>query len=89
VVEKDGYFLCALTVEDPAPPGVLYEAEAGKRLIAIEMVFGNISGEMVTTNPLDATLIDAEGYKYMPELGGRDGQLEMVSLNLARRCGAG
>jgi hypothetical protein len=81
VVEKDGYFLCALTVEDPTTPGLFYEAEVGKRLIAVEVVVGNVSGEMVTTNPLDATLIDADGFVYRPELAGRDGQLELMDLN--------
>lgn len=81
VAEKDGYFLCALTVEDPTTPGLFYEAEAGKRLVAVEVVVGNVSGEMITTNPLNATLIDADGFKYVPELAGRDGQLAMVSLN--------
>jgi len=77
VVEKAAISCAPWTVEDPTTPGLFYEAETGKRLIAVEVVVGNVSGEMVTTNPLDATLIDADGFKYMPELAGRDGQLEM------------
>jgi hypothetical protein len=81
VVEKGGYFLSALAVEDPATPGLFYKAEAGKRLIAVEVVVGNVSGEMVSPNSLGATLLDADGLKYRSELGGRDDELALVSIN--------
>jgi hypothetical protein len=81
VVEKDGYSLSAANVEDPATPGILYEAKEGMKLVAIEIVVGNISGEQISVNPLNATLLDNEGFSYKATLGGRDEQIELVDLN--------
>jgi len=85
VVERDGYFIQATTGEDPAPPGPLYRAESGKKLVAVELVVGNVSGTAITVNPLNATLLDGDGFTYQAELGGRDGQIELVSLNPGER----
>ena len=81
VVEQDGYSLTAATVEDPAKPGVIFRPEKGKRLLAVEAVVGNVSGAKITVNPLNATLVDADGFLYKPTLGGRYGQIELVELN--------
>jgi len=80
-VEQDGYFLSALTIEDPATPGLFYQAEAGKRLVAVEVVVGNISVSKLSVNPLSATLLDSEGFTYQAELGARDGQLATLDVN--------
>jgi len=81
VVEQDGYSLTAVMVEDPTKPGVIFRPEKGKRLLAVEVVVGNVSGAKITVNPLNATLVDADGFLYKPTLGGRDGQIELVELN--------
>jgi len=80
VVEQYGYLLSAVAVEDPTTPGMFYEPESGKKLIAIEIIVGNISGEALSVNPLYATLLDSEGFIYQPELAGRDGQIVTVYL---------
>lgn len=74
-VEQYGYLLSAVTAEDPTTPGRLYTPKEGKKLVAIEIIVGNVSGEPLHVNPLDATLVDSEGFTYEVELGGRDGQL--------------
>lgn len=81
VVEQDGYSLTASTVEDPTKPGIIFKAEKGKRLIAIEVVIGNVAGAKITVNPLNAVLVDADGFLYKPTLGGRDGQIALTELN--------
>lgn len=80
VVEQFGYSLSATSVEDPAPPGILYDPKQGLKLVAVEIVVGNISGDQITVNPLNAILVDAGGFLYAPELAGRDGQIELVDL---------
>lgn len=85
VVERDGYSLTAVTVEDPATPGILYTPIEGSKLIAVEIVVANISGEQISVNPLHSYLVDTSGYVYSVELGGRDGQLELVDLNAGER----
>jgi hypothetical protein len=79
-LEKDGYTLAALVVEDPAEPGLFYEPEEGERLVAVEIVVGVTDGEPITSNALYATLMDADGFAYALELVGRDGQLDTVDL---------
>ncbi|NLE74293.1 MAG: DUF4352 domain-containing protein [Actinobacteria bacterium] len=79
-VEGGGYGLAANEVENPAKPGLLYQAEAGKKLVAVDVVIYNLSGEPLSANPLNAQLIDKEGLTFTAELGGRDGQVQTVTL---------
>ena len=80
VTEGCGCLLFAVTLEDPATPGVLYDAQSGKRLVAVEVIVGNVSAATLEVNPLNATLIDSGGFTYQPELAGRDGQIGLVGL---------
>jgi len=61
LVER-GYSLTALQVKDPAEPGILYGKEEGKRLIAVEIIVGNVDGKPVSSNILNATLVDTDGF---------------------------
>lgn len=73
VVEQYGYSLSATAIEDPAIPSWMADLEPGEKLVAIEIIVGNVSGETLSVNPLYATLIDSEGFSYDVDLGGRDG----------------
>ena len=86
VFEQYGYSLSATAVEDPTTPGMLYEAEEGYKLVAIEIVVGNVSGEVLTVNPLNAILVDSNGFVYQPELAGRDEQIALVDLNVGEKA---
>jgi len=81
IVEQYGYLLSAITVEDPTTPGMFYKPESGKKLAAVEIIVGNVSGEALSVNPLNATLLDSEGFTYQPELAGREGQIMTVDLS--------
>ena len=82
VVEQYGYSLAAVKVEDPAKPGRLTELESGEKVVAVEIVVGNVSGEPLSVNPLYAELVDEEGFVYEVELAGRDGgQIGVTDLN--------
>jgi len=82
VVENYGYTLSAVTVEDPATnPGYFYEQEEGKKLIAIEFVVGNLSGETFSSNVLYAALVDTQGFVYGAEAGAVDNQIELLDVN--------
>ena len=74
-VSDYGYALTAISVQDPATPGMFYTAVAGTKLIAVEVVISNLSGDMLTVNPLFATLLDKDGFTYDAELAGVDDQL--------------
>lgn len=86
VVEQYGYLLTALTVEDPTTPGMFYEAEDGKKLVAVEIILGNISGNPLSVNPLYATLVDTEGFIYQPELAGREDQILTITLSSGEKA---
>jgi len=45
---------------------MFYEPTPGFKLVAVEIVVGNVSGEMFTANPLSAMLVDANGFVYRP-----------------------
>ena len=62
--QKGGYFLLALSVSDPAVSGYYLTPEPGNRIILVEMILGNISGEMLSTNPLYALVVDSNGSAY-------------------------
>lgn len=85
VIEVGGYSFSAVAIEDPATPGLLYQKQEGKRLVAVQVIIGNVSADVLTTNPLDITLLDADGFSYQADLGGRDGQLNLVTLQKGER----
>jgi hypothetical protein len=80
-IEKFGYALTPLSVSDPATPGMFYQAEAGKKLVAVEVIISNVSGDVLGVNPLNASLLDKDGFVYQAELGGVDDQIGTVDLN--------
>jgi len=80
-VQENGYSLSAVNFEGPAPAGPLYTPREGRKLVAVEIVLANQSEEVALLNPLDALLVDSEGYVYAEQLGGREGELAPVSLN--------
>lgn len=85
VLEQEGYSFSILQVEDPATPSLFFQPEAGKRLVAFEVIVGNVSGDALTVNPLDTTLLDADGFAYQAELGGREGQVFLEEINPGER----
>jgi hypothetical protein len=79
-VESSGLALAALTLADPATPGLLYTQEAGTRLIAVELVIANTSDKTQRVNPLSASLVDAEGFVVTPELASVSNQIPTILL---------
>jgi hypothetical protein len=80
-VSEHGYALCAIEVEDPAPHGMFYTEQPGKKLVTVRLVVGNIAGDPHTVNPLNAVLIDDDGLTYDLELAGRDSQMATAGIN--------
>ena len=80
-IQNYGYALTALSVADPATPGMLYQAETGKKLVAVEVIISNVSGDVLGVNALNATLLDNDGFVYQAELGGVDDQIGTLDLN--------
>lgn len=78
--EAGGYTLSAAALEDPAPAGLFYTPVEGRKLVAVDIILGNVSGAALTVNPVFAFLVDAEGYVYPGRLFGRDGTIESVTL---------
>ena len=85
-VEMEGYTLGALTVENPATrPGVFYQPQPGTKLIAVEIVVGNVAGEQFNSNPLYATLVDADGFLVGAGNTILEGEMEMLEVNPGER----
>ncbi len=81
VLEDKGYLLCALAVENPATrPGVFYEAEAGNKLVAVDFIVGNVSGETMSSNVLYAVLVDSDGFAYGAESGAVEDSIELLDV---------
>jgi hypothetical protein len=81
VVEQGGYSLSATSVDDPTPAGSFVDVKPGYRLVAVEIVVGNIDGAELSVNPLSVYLIDTDGYVYAAELGGSaKGQIDLTDL---------
>ena len=86
VIEQDGYSLVAEAVEDNASPGILYTPTEGTKLIAVQIVVGNESGDQITVNALNSYLVDTNGYVYDAESGGSSNeQIDLVDLNAGER----
>lgn len=81
-----GMGLTAVTLEDPATPGMFYTAEPGTRLVAVEIIISNIGTDSVSVNPLYITLVDAEGYLHEVVLAGRDDQIDTLDLAPGERA---
>lgn len=90
VFEQYGYSLSATAVEDPTTPskfyGMFHKSKEGCKLVAIEIVVGNVSSKTLSVNPLYATLVDSNRFVYQPELAGRDEQLATVYLNAGEKA---
>jgi hypothetical protein len=81
VVEQDGLALTALQIEDPATPGSLYQPADGKRLVAVEVVLGNVDQERFAASPTYLTLLDSEGFTYPFAVAAQDA-LALASVTL-------
>ena len=78
--EGYGYSLSATALEDPSSASVLYPLRKGYKLVAVEIVVGNVSGDELTVMPYSAMLVDTEGFVYGPEFAARAGQLGVLRL---------
>jgi hypothetical protein len=76
-----GYALTAISVQDPAVPNKLSPIESGNKIIAVEVIISNLSGDMLNVNPIYATLVDAEGNVYKLEFPGVDYPMATLNLN--------
>jgi len=82
-----GFGLFLLSGIFPARPGMLYTARNGYKLVAVEIVLGNVSvSEALSVNPLYAYLVDNNGFVYSAELGGRDDQIDTVDLGTGEKA---
>lgn len=72
-VSDRGVELTALSVVDPATPGILYTPVEGMRLVAIETQIRNVdAAEPISVNPLYVYLVDDLGFVYEAELGATE-----------------
>ena len=81
VVEDGGLALTALQIEDPATPGTLYQPAPNTRLVAVEVVLGNIDLERFAAGPSALTLIDSEGRTYPFAVAAQD-DVAMAAITL-------
>lgn len=79
-VDGAGFGLAALSLQDPAVPGMFYTQQPGSRLVAVEVIVANTSDQVQTVNPLSASLVDADGFVVTLELASVDNQLATLAL---------
>ncbi len=79
-VEGNGYALTVLSVEDPATPGPLFPLLVNHKLVAAEVRIDNLSGPALLVSPLYFTLVDADGFIYIPAIRARDGEIATGEL---------
>lgn len=85
VSEFGGYSFAAVSIQDPAEPGLFFESREGMRLVALEVIVGNVFGKTFSSNVLNATLVDDNGFIYAPELAAVDDQLELIEVQPGER----
>jgi hypothetical protein len=80
-IQYKGYVLTVIKVADPAKPGVLYQAETGKKLVGIEVNISNLSGDDLSVNVMDFNLLDKDGFKYSSDFGDMDNEIASVDIS--------
>jgi hypothetical protein len=82
-VEQGGYSLTVVGVEDPATPGPRYNPSPGTRLMVVEIVVRNESGvRKMKVEPLNATVLDTEGFKYVADVHAIEDSIERKELDV-------
>ncbi len=82
-VEQGGYSLTVVGVEDPATPGPRHNPSPGTRLMVVEIIVRNENGaRAMTVDPLNATLLDTDGFKYVADLRAIDDVIERKELDV-------
>jgi len=80
--QESGYAVTALKVADPATPIFInYTAKAGMKLVAVDVVISNISGESLYATPRDVDLLDSNNLTYQNEIDAVDNSFNPVALN--------
>lgn len=80
VTREGDAWAVALGIADPAKPSEFFKVDAGRKLVAVELVLGNAGEGTVSVNPLYATLVDATGQVYQPEITALGDQLQSMEL---------
>lgn len=70
------------SVVDPAAASMFYTAQAGQHLVSVNVIVDNQSGEAVSINPLNATLVDSQGLLHSAELGAAEDQAQIATMDL-------
>ncbi len=88
--EQSGCSLSAVAREDSVPHEMVgnYAIEHmkdGYKIVAVEIIVGNISNDLLRVNPLDAVLVDSDGFVYEVVLAGRDGQIATTRLSAGEK----
>jgi hypothetical protein len=81
ISEEYGYSLSVVSFQDPAlNPGIFYDPEDSKKLVSVEFIVGNTSGDTISSNVLYGTIIDSEGFSYGAETGTTENQIELMDV---------
>jgi hypothetical protein len=80
-IQESGYAITALNMADPATPNFNWTAKAGMKLVAIDVVISNISGDSWFASPFDVYLLDSNNLTYKSEVDAVDDTIDSVTLN--------
>ena len=76
-----GYSMKVMSVEDPAQAAKGYAAQAGTRLVAVQLEFTNVSSDdKMIVDIANATITDDKGVDYASSAASHDGELKAGDL---------
>ena len=74
-IEEQGYRFTVTNVETAASYGI-YDADAGKQLLAVEVLVESSATSGVDVNPFYFSVQDSDGYEYTISIFGKDPSLQ-------------
>ena len=72
----------AVDTVDPSSPGMFYTAQTGMHLVSVRVLIDNQSQDVISVNPLNATLVDDQGLVHTSELAASDEFGQIAALDL-------
>lgn len=86
IAQKSGMWAAVTRLDNPGKVGNQFvTVAAGQKLVIVDVIVGNDSDSPMSVNPLNATLVDSEGFAAKVKLAGADRQIDSITLAKGER----
>ncbi len=86
IAQKSGMWAAVTRVDNPGKIGNQFvTVAAGQKLVIVDVIVGNDSDTPMPVNPLNATLVDGEGFAAKVKLAGAVNQIGSITLAKGER----